>query len=310
MNIIERISKDLNVPKDVLIEGVHLSRKLVKKIKIPKNDGTYRAVYHPAKKTKLIQYWLINNMFSSMKVHKAATAYIKGSSAKKNAIIHKRSKYFLKLDFKDFFPSIIYDDFKHNLITSFGNLYSTDDLEIIRLVCFYKGDILPIGYPSSPIISNVVMYDFDKKIIERISDKEKYGTVYYSRYADDLTFSTNLRGACNRIKNMVERIVREIKSPRLKLNTKKTVFASSSGGSALITGLRVCHDGHLTIHRKYKDKVRLLLSLYEKDRLGKDEIMSLRGHILYIRFVDGAFYTKLQKKYFKSIYEILKTSVD
>ena len=307
-SIIDDIANDLNIPKKLQQESLNTSRKLVKHIKIPKRDGGYRLIYQPSKKVKVIQYWLIANIFSKMKIHPAATAFVKRSSIKRNALIHKKGKYFLKLDFKDFFPSISFEDFKPILKDWVGSKYRGDYLDVVRLVCFYKNDSLPIGYPTSPIISNIVMYNFDTIIFSKLSNKEKYGIVNYSRYADDMTFSTNLKGACRKIKSMVEETLKEISSPCLHLNPKKTIFASASGGSALVTGLRICYDGHLTIHRKYKDKIRLLLSLYKKNKLSDEEILSLTGHLSYIKFVDGAFYTKIQNKYFKSIQEIIQYS--
>ena len=309
MKLFERISNDLNVPAEMLHEALSLSRKLVKHIKIPKKDGTYRVVYQPSKKLKIIQYWLDNNIYKSLKVHESATAYQKDKSIKFNAIRHQEGRYFLKLDFKDFFPSIKFSDFAP-YVQSWNSATSSpfdenELLETIRYSCFYLGDTLPIGYPTSPIISNIVMYEFDYKIISLLSDKEKYGESVYTRYADDITFSTDLKGACKRIKTLVSKELKSMNSPSLKLNPSKTRFVSSPGGSAFITGLRVCYDGHITIHRKYKDKIRLLISLYEKGSLSQEEVSSLKGHLSYIRHVDSPFYTKLQKKHFNSLSNVL-----
>ncbi len=287
----------------MLQEALRQSRRLVKHIKIPKKDKTYRLVYQPSKKLKIIQYWLDNNIFSKLNVHECATAYRKDVSIKINAKKHQRNRFFLKLDFKDFFPSIKFNDFSP-LIIKWNKLAPEpfDERELLHIVnqaCFYKGNALPIGYPTSPVISNAVMYDFDSKIISHLSDNDAFGKAVYTRYADDLTFSTNLKGACKEIKKVVRRELIAMTSPDLKLNTSKTRFVSASGGSAFITGLRVCHDGHITIHRRYKDKIRLLISLYEKGRLPEEEIASLKGHLSYIKYVDSPFYTKIQKKYFK-----------
>lgn len=308
MELIKVISDSLNVPADMLDEALKNSRGLVKHIKIPKRDGTLRTVYQPSKKLKTIQYWLIENVLKHFDIHHAATAFQKDKSIKSNAIKHKKGRYFLKLDFKDFFPSIKFDDFQP-LIHQINIDFDKDALsDLIRLSCFYLQDRLPIGYPTSPIISNIVMFGFDTRIVATISDKNKYGKSNYTRYADDLTFSTNLKGACDSIKKKVEDILNDITSPNLKLNPQKTRFVSSTGGSALVTGLRICHDGHITIHRKYKDKVRLMLSLYGKSKLSADEIPSLKGHLGYIRHVDGPFYTKLQNKHFMSINKLLTKS--
>lgn len=309
MKLIKNISNELNVPSEMLYEAIGKSRKLVKHIKMEKRDGSERTVFQPSKKLKMIQYWLINNIFINLRIHASATAFINEKSIKTNATLHRENRYFLKLDFKDFFPSLAFDDL-HPIIVKWladndVSLNEEELSEVIRLTCFYKKDMLPIGYPSSPIISNIIMYDFDSFIHSALSSDDKYGEARYTRYADDLTFSTKKKGACNNIMTLVRNKLKKMSSPKLKLNNKKTTFASSSGGSALITGLRICHDGHMTIHRKYKDKVRLLLSLYKKEALDESDVHSLKGHLAYIRHVDGRFYTKMQSKYFKTIERLI-----
>lgn len=309
MKVIEKISSDLNVPVLVLEESLRQSRKLVKHIKIPKNtkDGSYRRVYQPSRKLKVIQYWLENNIFQNLKIHDSAVAYKKNTSVKDNAFLHQRSRFFIKMDFKDFFPSIKFIDFS-DIVKESNDTYEEDALlDVVKRSCFYIDDILPIGYPTSPSISNAVMYKFDVGLSAEILDKDVYGEAVYTRYADDLTFSTNLKGACNSFEKLVKKKLKLMDSPNVRVNNKKTRYVSSSGGSAFITGLRVCYDGHITIHRKYKDRVRLLLSLYSKNTLKKEDIYKLKGHLSYIKFVDGMFYTKLQNKYFNEIEKIFST---
>lgn len=73
---------------------------------IAKRSGGLRTIAQPAKETKFIQRWLIENVFSQLPVHECASAYKVGASIKKNADAHKSNSYVIKLDFKDFFPSI------------------------------------------------------------------------------------------------------------------------------------------------------------------------------------------------------------
>lgn len=307
MALLDKISEDLQVPQTILAEALLDSRRLVRHIYIPKKGNRFRVVYQPSKKLKIIQYWLMHNVFPSMQVHQCATAYVKGASIKNNAQRHKKNKYFLKVDFKDFFPSITFcdllpllDQWRKNI--SHGWQLNAKAKNIIRLACFYKQDRLAIGYPTSPIISNIVMFKFDVMVTDFLeSHQQRIGQAVYTRYADDLTFSTNIKNSCKFIYNGIAQIVKEMQTPKLAINKDKTRFVSAPGGSAVITGIRICHDGHLTLHRKYKDKVRLLLSLYEKGRLKIQDIPKLIGHLTYIQWADPVYYTKLQEKYFVSI---------
>lgn len=307
MTLIQKISNDLDVPTKMLDEAVLYARDLVKYIKMKKKNGGIRRVMQPSRKLKVIQYWLIRNVFSQMKVHECSMAYRDGLSIKDNAEMHSSRRYFLKLDFQEFFPSIKYKDFRPILFSWHESTQPVWDFDkktekVIRKACFYKEDRLPIGYPSSPVISNIVMYNFDVTLFSPLSEeKVKYGNVVYTRYADDMVFSTDKKGACKEIHKYVNRVVRSLKSPKLALNNYKTRYVSSSGGSALVTGLRVCYDGHVTLHRRYKDKVRLLLSLYKKGQLEKEDVPKLRGHLAYVRHVDSVFFTKLNKKHFRTL---------
>ena len=309
MDIKKKISADLDIPLGLIDEAVAISRNQVKKFSIKKKDGTSRSIYQPVKKVKTIQYWLMANVFEKLPIHPSSAAYIKGKSILSNATRHRKNRYFLKMDFKDFFPSIKWEDFRpilsawHKKATPDWELTS-DAINLVRRTCFYLNDSLPIGYPSSPIISNTVMYEIDNKIVNLLAYSESYGNAIYTRYADDLVISTDKKDICNNIYNVICELIKKTDSPKLSLNPKKTKMGSSTSGSALVTGLRICANGHITIHRKQKDHIRLLLALYKKRKLEQNEQISLLGHLAYARHVAPQFYSKLQNNYFKEITEL------
>ena len=315
MDIRERISTDLDISPTLIEEALAVSRKYVKKFRIPKRNGGTRVIYHPAKKLKTIQYWLMANVFSKLRVHEAATAYVKGKSILTNAIRHRENQYFLKMDFRDYFPSIKWDDLEP--IVSAWHEETSPDWELtndarnlICQSCFYANNLLPIGYPSSPAISNAVMFGIDNGIWNLISQDAKYGQAVYTRYADDIVISTDKKNICNSIYDAVVKLLRDTDSPKILLNPSKTRMGSSSSGSALVTGLRICADGHITIHRKQKDHIRLLLALYRKKQLNQAEEASLLGHLAYVRHVAPQFYSGLQNKFLKEIGELRAVSDD
>lgn len=309
MDLRDVISKDLSIPSGLIDDAITHARTYVKRFEIPKRSGGVRVIYHPSKKLKTVQYWLIANIFRSMQIHSSAMAYRDGVSILDNAKIHSSNKFFLRIDLKNFFPSIRYGDLSpylekwHSERTLRWRLDSSAE-GLIRLCCFYKEDRLAIGYPSSPIISNIVMYDFDCALTNLLSDVDRYGNVVFTRYADDLIFSTSKIGACSLLEKDVAELIASQRHPIMSVNREKTRFGSSSGGSAAVTGLKICSDGHITIHRGQKDHVRLLLGLFSKGTLAKKDVVPLVGHISFCRQVDPAFYTKLQCKYFKEIDEL------
>lgn len=314
MNIKRVIAKELSIPEKMIDEALKVARIHVKVFSIKKKTSGVRTIYHPSKKLKTIQYWLIRRLFNEMPTHESSMAYRDGVSILHNARKHQDSRFFLKMDLEEFFPSITFED----LIPIVRQWCQGRDLgwdlddeaeSIIRRVCFYKGDRLAIGYPSSPVISNIVMNEFDARVNALIAD-ESYGKVVYTRYADDLVFSTDKKGACIDLKGKLEEIIEYYRSPNIKVNNAKTKLGSSTGGSASVTGLKVCADGHITIHRKQKDHIRLLLSLYRKGELSEEEQMSLLGHLGYCHYVAPQFYSKLSNKFFKEIHELRTKSFE
>ena len=141
--------------------------------------------------------------------------------------MHKDNKYFLKLDLQDFFPSIKYSDLLPK-ITKWHNSENPDwpldnsAKELIRLSCFFHNDSLAVGYPSSSTISNVVMFEFDTALSKLISDEKKFGDVVYTRYADDLIFSTNMKNVSKSLLTVVSELISTTPSPKISLNISKT----------------------------------------------------------------------------------------
>jgi len=279
--------------------------------RLTKRKGGYRVICQPSAKLKTLQYWVIKNICNYLPVDKSAYAYIDGVSILHNALFHASNKYFLKVDLKDFFPSISFDDFIKIVRDWYENNQPVWELDknsesILKKVCFDEKGFLPIGYPSSPSISNAVMYPVDL-VIKKEIEEGKYGKMLYTRYADDLIFSTDKKGVCRIFLRELSRIIKDIKSPKIEINRYKTNICSSTAGSAIVTGLRIANDGHITIHKKQKDHIRLLLSLYKKGILKRDDYSSLLGYLAYVRYVDSAFYSKIQHKFFKEIDSLRKS---
>jgi RNA-directed DNA polymerase len=245
-----------------------------------------------------------------MRLHESAMAFRENRSILSNAKTHANSRFFVRVDFSDFFHSIRHADLMLSLagseVTRELTARYTDTSEFIARICFDSNLRLPIGYISSPAISNAVMFEFDTRLENILhANVDKTGAFKITRYADDIVFSTDKKGGCNSFFELFAAFTQTWASPSLSINTEKTVFSSRTGGSAIVTGLRVCNDGHITVDRRYKDKIRLLLSLHAKQRLQQEELPMLRGHLNYIRHVAPAFYSSLCSKYSTIISEFI-----
>ncbi len=152
--IIDKIAANLVLSTDYLWRVVLSASHRYKTYTIPKRTGGVRTINHPARELKLLQYWVLDNVCSRLRVHDAATAYRTGLNIRDHAAIHVQQSYLLKVDFRDFFPSIRRTDvlrvLREHVEVLTGVLEGDQDRELVcRIVC--KGDQLTIGAPTSPL---------------------------------------------------------------------------------------------------------------------------------------------------------------
>jgi len=168
---------------------------------IPKKNGGTRIINAPDKKIlKKIQNRLMNKLYNYQnKIKKDENIKInishgfeKGKSIITNARIHRNKRFVLNIDLKDFFASFHFGRVVGFFEKNINFRIPKDIAIIIAQLCCYKGS-LPQGAPTSPIISNIICNIFDMRIL-KLAKKYKLD---YTRYADDLTFSTNNKDFLN-----------------------------------------------------------------------------------------------------------------
>jgi RNA-directed DNA polymerase len=293
--IVDLIARDLGIPANYIGGLVRSASHRYFSFTIPKKSVGDRVIHHPSRELKLIQRWLIKNVFGRLPVHDAAFGYRKGLNIAQHAAIHTRHNFLLKLDFTDFFPSILGTDvvniLRRNARSLSDIIASEADYEAIRLVVCRRGS-LTIGAPSSPLVSNVVMFEFDR---DWTAWSQAKGIVY-SRYADDLCFSTDQRDLLADLLNQLRADIAKRDSPRLQLNDVKTVFTSRKR-RRLVTGLILTPTKEISVGRARKRKVKSLVFQFSKGRLSEPEKVKLRGIVTYIRSVEPTFINALKKKY-------------
>jgi hypothetical protein len=275
-----------------------------KQFTIKKRSGGNRLISQPTRETKALQYALIDLFFTKLPIHDIAYAYrpIK-SPLKKLAQLHKDTDYSLKIDFKNFFPSINFDDLRKILESNKHYELEKNDYDAIRNICFLyrKGDwILSIGAPSSPIISNLVMYELDKCLKNLAIETNKDGKI--TRYADDIVFSSNDKEASDKFLNGVIKLLESTESPKLKLNNDKTFYLSKANRRR-VTGLILTPDGKVSIGRDRKRMIKSLVNSFKYGELDQEEIYKLQGYLNFVKDVEPEFYTRLVIKYTSEVVE-------
>jgi RNA-directed DNA polymerase len=293
--LIDKIASSFGLDRSYIALVAHTASHRYKTYQIPKKTGGFRTINHPARELKLLQGWLVENVFARFPVHKSATAYKKGSSTLLNATLHKKHNYVLKVDFEDFFPSITGTDVvrllrEHRHLTSKTVLEELDVELVRRIVC--RQDRLTIGAPSSPIISNAVMFEFDRRQWSYCHERR----IAYSRYADDLYFSTDKRDLLgNLLADLREYLARRV-SPVLRINERKTVFTSRKR-RRLVTGLVLTSSGTVSLGRHRKRFIKSLTFKNSMGALSGEQRLSLMGLVAYAKSIEPAFVDSLRNKY-------------
>jgi len=292
------ISDDLLIPMQDLESLVRTAPYRYKVYDIPKRQsGKMRTIAQPARAVKRLQYWIIANILAYYPIHPAALAYRKGKSIANNAKVHADKRFLLKLDFKDFFHSIRAIDFKQFVENHEKVQVNASEVDhLIRMLFWMKKGgselILSIGAPSSPMLSNILMFEFDRQLTDYC---ESVG-VRYTRYADDLTFSTDARDILRSVEQEVDRICQGLPYPRLSLNREKRVHASKAG-SRRVTGLVLSNEGSVSIGHERKRQLHAAVHHFMQGKLKIDEITSLAGTLAFVHSVEPQFLRTLTRKY-------------
>lgn len=313
MNILDKISKVSGMPKAMCAKFIISAPVRYKRYEIPKRNGSgTRLIAQPSRSVKPLQKACISELRNVLPIHTAALAYEIGTGIKRNANMHRYNRYLLKMDFINFFPSIKPDV----LLNTFEkhNLTLTDvDKNILSSLLFWKPSRrysnleLSIGAPSSPFISNAVMYFFDVAVTEYCQRRN----ITYTRYADDLAFSTNTADILFELPEFLNTLVQQPSMEFLRFNTDKTVFASRRVNRH-ITGVTITNDGRLSLGRKRKRKISSLIHRFSLRQIRSDkEINELKGMLGFAKHIEPIFVRRMCQKYGKAIIlEIQKFNSD
>ena len=269
-----------------------LPRMNTRSIQFQKRTGGYREIHHPSRRLKALQRWLLSNIIEALPVHPAAAAYRRNRSIFENARAHAASRYLLRMDLENFFPSITSVDVRQYIKghSAFFLEWTEPDINVFcGIVC--RNSRLTIGAPTSPALSNSICYDLDVNLHALCENSG----VAYTRYADDLFFSTVQREVLFQTEKDVIEIVDKLKIPaNLKVNGHKTRH-SSKRGSRRVTGIVLGSDGAPHVGRGLKRKIRALIHRF--DSLDEPNKASLAGLIAYAIGFEPAFLNRLIDKY-------------
>ena len=306
MNLYQSLSSELNLTKDEIDVFALSAPKKYKVYSIPKRTSGRRTIAHPSKELKLFQREVVSFLEPLLPVHSCSFAYKKGMGIKKNAQKHAGSKYLLKMDFESFFNSISNDVFL-NAINLIKHDFSLKELNLLISLLFWCPSkrpngklVLSVGAPSSPLVSNFIMNEFDK-LVHQICVQEK---ITYTRYADDITFSTNIKNSLFKFPERIRMILKYYLTGFLSINESKTVY-SSTAHNRHVTGVTLTNQGGISLGRKKKRYISSLIFQFSKERLPVDEVNYLKGLIAFSQDIEPEFIDRMKKKYSVAVFDKL-----
>lgn len=281
---------------------------LYRSFKIPKRSGGLRQINAPLddlmNALRELKYLFEKKLYASY--HTAAFAYVKGRSTIDAVKRHQRNKsrWFLKLDFHDFFgsskPEFIIAQletiFPFNEIVARPN--GREALVKALSIC-YLNNGLPQGTPISPTLTNLFMIPIDHYIAK--TAREMTPHLVYTRYADDIILSSDLAFNWREVQDTIVDIVANKFHAPFSLNTAKTRYGSSAGRNWNL-GVMLNSDNQITIgHSKKKIFKAMLFSFMNDEKNGNiwslEDTQHLQGLISYYRMVEGATIDTIIKSY-------------
>jgi RNA-directed DNA polymerase len=295
-----------------------------KVFKVRKLSGGDRTVCVPEPQLCRTQRWITDHILSKISPHPSSFAYFPGSSPLKCASMHCGCNWLIKLDIREFFESIseiqayrIFSGLGYIPLVAFElarictRIGSLPEKHHSRVWQAYPGKYrtildyslqapgwlghLPQGAPTSPMLSNLAMHHFDKEV-QDLSDERG---LHYTRYSDDLIFSTSsIRLTRQRLSSFVSAVFKIMESTGLRPHTAKTVVAPP-GARKVVLGLLVDRDLP-RLSREFRSRLRQHFYFVEKYgsqahacKRNFDSVWGLKHHLQgilsYARQIDPEF---------------------
>ena len=154
---------------------------------ITKPSGGARRILAPISAIKIIQRKLLQVLEAVYKPKSSTQGFVEGRSIVMNASPHTRKRNVLNVDLADFFPSINFGRVRGMFMAVPYGLNDRVATVLAQICCFQNQ--LPQGAPTSPIVSNMICARLDGEL-KRLAVENRCA---YTRYADDITFSTTVR---------------------------------------------------------------------------------------------------------------------
>ena len=268
--------------------------------RIPKAKGGYRTILAPSDELKRLQKKIQTSIIKYAKflAPNPVHGFVKYRNTLSAMKVHqdKGSRWFLKVDIKDYFPSITTQVVREALEEVYPFCAHSGTWDVILRPCFLEDGSLPQGSPASPVLTNIAMVSTDIDILEA------FPTLTYTRYADDMLFSSPTHFDWRHVQN---KLIEILGRKGLKIKESKTRYGNCNGSNWNL-GLMYNKDLELTVGYKQKKLLKNRVHNLYRDKpegYGEDywewrsELASIAGTLGYYRYIEPEYFNNLINKY-------------
>lgn len=270
-----------------------------------------RELISPSERLRAYHHFLRLFLVDFLPVHKEVVfSYRKGVSARAAVEQHARSRHFFVTDIESFFPNLARDLIRRTIIQAQADIPIADLSEnidhILDLLCV--DEVLPIGFSTSPGLSNAVLYHFDTAFQER---SQQLGLIY-TRYADDIVLSSSERTTVESGEQALQELLATMFDGKLRLHRGKSKYLHI-GGKIKLLGMVILPNGMISVDASVKNEIETMLHLYIRNRerfntmrdIGPAKTEArLAGLLNYVNTVDQAYLDKLRRKYGVAVVDV------
>ena len=181
------VAKFFQVSQSRLIHALYRAPETTRyhEFEIPKRTGGMRRISAPRGLVRELQDKLFVALSKVYDGHPAAHGFINARSVATNASPHTDAHWVLNVDLADFFPSVNFGRVRGLFMAPLFRM-GPKAATVMAQICVHRNG-LPQGAPTSPVVSNFIAASLDRRLT-RLAREQR---CQYSRYADDITFSSN-----------------------------------------------------------------------------------------------------------------------
>lgn len=283
-----------------------------------------RIIYAPSLKLKLIHKFINKTVLEFADYcSDVVFSYRKGVSIRDAVEKHSGNNVFFQTDFSNFYSSIHLSNVASSLNNQLSNIVISDiSLYVNRIIeLTVIDDHIPVGFATSPLLSNICLFDFDNHLLEYCNSNN----LTYTRYSDDIIISGINGEFIKDIKEVIENLLIKHVSAHIHLNESKTKV-NKKGHNFKLLGFNILPNGTVTIPSTDKKEVELLLYFYLTDNskfenyfgtiienkklelgeksLREHAISLLSGKLIAFNSMDKHYISKLRRKYGNTVIDM------